>query len=51
MYLFTEGHSRGQKIEKNEQSLYDEFKAKEAFDSLDRAMDEMKGSLSIAKTT
>ena len=51
MYLFTECHFRGQKIEKNEESLYNEFKAIEAFDSLDKAMDEMQGSSSTAKTT
>ena len=38
------------KLEKKEESLYNQFKARQAFDSLDRAMDEMKGSSSIAKT-
>jgi len=39
IYLFIGGHSRGQKIGKKEESLYDEFKARQAFDSLDRAID------------
>ena len=39
IYLFIEGHSRVQKIGKKEESLYDEFKARQAFDSLNRAMD------------
>ena len=38
------------KLEKKEESLYNQFKARQAFDSLDRGLDEMKGSSSIAKT-
>ncbi len=35
---------------KKKESLYNQFKARQAFDFIDRTMDEMKGSLSIAKT-
>ena len=35
---------------KKEESLYNQFKARQAFDFLNRTMDEMKGSSSIAKT-
>ncbi len=33
---------------KKEEALYNEFKARQAFDALDRAMDRMKGSSSVA---
>ena len=37
------------KLAKKEESLYNEFKARQAFDSLDKAIDRMKGSSSVAK--
>jgi len=36
-------------LAKKEESLYNEFKARQAFDSLDQAIDRMKGSSSVAK--
>ena len=33
---------------KKEEALYNEFKARQAFDALDQAMDRMKGSSSVA---
>ena len=33
---------------KKEEALYNEFKARQAFDALDQAMDRMKGSTSVA---
>ena len=33
---------------KKEEALYNEFKARQAFDSLDRAIDGMKGYSSVA---
>ena len=33
---------------KKEEALYNEFKARQAFDSLDKAIDRMKGSSSVA---
>ncbi len=36
-------------LAKKEESLFNEFKARNAFDSLDKAIDRMKGSSSVAK--
>ena len=33
---------------KKEEALYNEFKARQAFDSLDQAIDRMKGASSVA---
>tara|TARA_B100000073_G_scaffold342392_1_gene345423 strand:+ start:769 stop:1335 length:567 start_codon:yes stop_codon:yes gene_type:complete len=45
-----EAKSAARKMAKKEESLFNEFKARQAFDSLDKAMDRMKGSSSVAKS-
>ena len=44
-----EAKAVAREIAKNEEALYNEFKARQAFESLDKAIDRMKGSSSVAK--
>ena len=44
-----EAKAAAREIAKNEEALYNEFKARQAFESLDKAIDRMKGSSSVAK--